>query len=156
MAERRTPSYRDVKPVTDLVTDDECFAAMQYLDETAHDLAKAQSDADYLEYMISAAEAVAALYSDERSVDKRKWDARASPSYLQRLEEWRDAKRTFLALRAKHEAAKLKVEVWRTIHADKRARDVPEPGQRASRADPPHRPPARGEYDDAAHSWSPT
>jgi hypothetical protein len=125
-----TRGYGDVKPVRDLVTDAECYAAMQFLDQTAHEIGAMQADAEHSEYMIGAAEAVSALYSDERSVEKRKWEARSSPSYLKRLEEWRDAKREFLALKARREAAGLKVEVWRTIHADKRARGVPEPGQR--------------------------
>lgn len=122
--------YSDVAPVRDLVTDAECYEAMQFLDESAHRIGVMQADTEYSEYMIGAAEAVSGLYSDERSAERRKWEARASPSYLKRLEDWRDAKREFLALKARREAANLKIEVWRTIHADKRSRDVVEPGRR--------------------------
>jgi hypothetical protein len=126
----RTPTYRDVQPITDLVTDEEAYEAMLYLDSVAHDFAIAQANADYAEYSVQIAEATGAVMSDETSADKRKYEARTSPLYKKKLDTWRRSKITYLEIKAKREAAQTKIDVWRTIHADKRLRDVTEPGRR--------------------------
>lgn len=120
------PAYRDVRPVRELVTDDEAWEAKVFLDETTHDIAEAQTDAEYAEYMIGVAEATGATLSDETSVDKKKWDARTSSTYAKQVKLWREARFAFLKLKARRDAAQLKVELWRTIRADKRAREVQE------------------------------
>jgi hypothetical protein len=125
-----TRSYQDVRPVRDLVTEEECYEAMVYLDQTAAEFGALQAEAKYREYMVGAAEAVGALYSDEKSADRRKYEARTSQAYLKRLEELREAERDYLTLRAKRDAAHVKIEVYRTTRADKRAREVPEPSHR--------------------------
>lgn len=133
MIDRRVPSYGDVRPVVDLVTDQECHDAMQFMDTIPHDYAVAQAEADYAEHLLSVTESVGAMLSEERAVDKKKWEARASRNYAERLIAWRVARTLFLEIKAKREAAQIKIEVWRTIHADKRSRDVPEPGRREAR-----------------------
>jgi hypothetical protein len=114
------PGYDAVRPVRELVTDTEAGEALHFLATSAHKIAELQSDRDYFEYMIAAAEAVGALYSTETAVDKRKWEARTSANYLNQMKQWRESAREFLALKAKREAAALKVDVWRTIQANKR------------------------------------
>lgn len=128
------PSYRDVRPVRDLVSDEQCYQAMQFLDESAHDFGVAKAQVEYLTYMIGVTEALGAQLSDERSVDKRKWDARTAQPYIDRVEALRQARMTFEELAAKREAAKLKVELARTIHADKRERGVQAPQQQRAYA----------------------
>lgn len=120
--DRYRPSHRDVRPVRDLVTDEDAHEAMQLLETTAFDVAKLQTDREYYAYMIGAAEAVGGLHSDERSADKRKWEARSGQYYLDQIKFWREATQKFLELKARRDAAILKIEVWRTIRADKRAR----------------------------------
>jgi hypothetical protein len=127
----RTPSHCDVQPITDLVTDEEAYEAMQFLDQVAHDFAVAYAEADYRAYLLKQVEAVGALLSDEKANDRRLWEARQSVPYTNAILEVRQAQLAFMEIKARREAAQLKIEVWRTIHADKRGRDVPEPGRRA-------------------------
>lgn len=130
--DRRRPTHRDVEPVRDLVTDEEAHEAMQLLDTTHFKVSKLQTDREYYAFMIGAAEAVGGLHSDERSADKRKWEARTSQHYLDQITAWREATQNFLELKARREGASLKIEVWRTIRADKRARQE-EPASRDSK-----------------------
>jgi hypothetical protein len=120
--DRHRPSHRDVQPVRDLVTDEEAHEAMHLLDTTYAKVAKLQTDREYYAYMIGAAEAVGGLHSDERSADKRKWEARSGQYYLDQIKAWREATQAFFELKARREGATLKIDIWRTIHADKRAR----------------------------------
>jgi hypothetical protein len=115
------PGYRDVAPVVDIVTDDEVGEALSLLATTAHDHAVAKADAKYLEYMVGLTEARAGLASDERSADKRKWEARSSPEYARALELMRAADIRNFELQGLRDAATAKVEVWRTLQANQRA-----------------------------------
>lgn len=124
MADRRSPSYRDVAPVRPLVTEDEAMEAMAFVDTIAHEFARTQAYADFLEYRLSIVEAVGATLSDERSVDKRKWDARASAAYSDAVQAWYTAKTEALTIKAKRDAAMMKLEIYRTGRADQRAREV--------------------------------
>lgn len=129
MAEQRRPGYRDVAPIRDLVSDEEAYEAMQYLDQVAHNFAEAQANADYEEYMLGVAEATGGMLSDEKSMDRRKWEARTSAQYGEQLKAFRKSKMRYLEIKARREAAQTKVDVWRTIHADKRTRGL-EPDRR--------------------------
>lgn len=132
----RQPGYRDVRPITDLVTDEDCYEAMKFLDTIAHDFASAYAQVDYRTYMLRQVEAVGAITieTDDNgkrlSNDARVWHSRSVPAYTRAIEALRDAQMRFKEIDAKRAAAQLKIEVWRTIHADKRSRDVPEPGRR--------------------------
>lgn len=117
-----SPSHRDVEPVRPLVDDEEMYEAMHFLDTSGHDLAVTQADWEYAEYIVGVAEAVAASFSDESSVDKRKWEARRHKTYSDALVEMRRRRMAFLEVKAKREAATQKIDVWRTIRADQRAR----------------------------------
>jgi hypothetical protein len=132
MSDRRTPTYRDVQPVRDLVTEDEAYEAMVYLDTIPHDYAIAYADIDYENYMMRSIEAVGALYSTETANDRRLWDARQSDAYAKHAKRVRDAQVRFKEIEARRAAAILKIEVYRTIRADKRAREVQE-GREADR-----------------------
>lgn len=116
----RRPGYDDVKPLRELVSDDEVGDAVRFVAETAHRFGTLQARVDYLAYMIGHAEAVAGLYSDEKSADRRKWEARTASSYLKSVEEWHSANTELQTLKAKRQAAELKKEVWQTLHADAR------------------------------------
>jgi hypothetical protein len=127
---RERPGYRHVRPVRDLVTDEEAHEAMQFLDTIPHAAAVAKAEWEYLDSMTSVTEAVGAQFSDERAVDKRKWDAKTSRAYTDNLAAVKKARIIQLEIEGKREAARIKIEVWRTIHADKRERGVAEPGRR--------------------------
>jgi hypothetical protein len=130
----RRPRYGDVRPVRDLVTTQECFEALQLLEDTSDKIGALSADVDYFKYMIGAAEGAAGLLSDERSADKRKWEARTAAHYLEEVDRLRTVASQFLALKAHRDVAFLKVELYRTIRADKRARELQDdPGPRSPR-----------------------
>src|SRR5215472_8245876 len=106
------------------------YDAMVFLDTVPHDWAEAVADADRAAYRISMAEAVGIMVSQEKSADRRKAEARNAPNFSKAVNEHYAAQLRMEELKAKRAAAQLKVEVWRTIHADKRQREVAEPGQR--------------------------
>jgi hypothetical protein len=127
---RRTPRYEDVQPVKDLVTNEEMYEAMVYMDQSPHDYAEAVADAEYAAYKIRMAEAVGILVSGERNAARQQADARTSQAYANAVEDNRRAQMQAEMMKARRAAAQLKIEVWRTLRADQRARDVSEPGSR--------------------------
>jgi hypothetical protein len=126
----RSPRYRDVEPITDLVTDEECYEAMQFADHIAHDYAVAIAAADRAAYRLRMIEAAGVMVSTQKSDARRQAEARISNAFAKAVEEQYDAQVLAEELKAKRAAAQQKVDVWRTIHADKRQRDVAEPGRR--------------------------
>ena len=76
--------------------------------------------------MMRSIEAVGALFSNETANDRRLWDARSSDAYAAHAKRVRDAQIRWKEIEAKRAAAILKIEVYRTIRADKRAREVQE------------------------------
>lgn len=124
MSDRRTPSGRDVRPVRDLVTDEEAAEALVYIDTIPHDYAIAYARQDLELHRLRATESVGALYSNETANDRRLWDARSGDGYMKQAQRLFQAQVAFQEIKAKRDAAMLKVELYRTIRADKRARDV--------------------------------
>jgi hypothetical protein len=125
MSGTRRPSYRDVRPVVDLVTDEEMYEAMQYIDTVAHDFAVAVADFDRADYRVRMAEAAGVMTSKEPNAARQQADARTSPHYLRTIDARYEAQMRLEEIKARRVAAQLKIEVWRTIHADKRIREVP-------------------------------
>lgn len=126
----RQPSYRDVQPIRDLVTDEEMYEAMQYLDLVAHDFAEATADFDRSEYRVKMAEAAGVIVSDEKNAARQQADARTSPHYGRAVDARYDAQLRLEEFKAKRAAAEIKIGVWRTLHADRRLREIPEAGRR--------------------------
>jgi hypothetical protein len=126
----RAPRYQDVEPVRDLVTDEECYEAMQLLDSIAHDYAVAIAAADRAAYQLRMAEAAGVMVSEQKSDARRQAESRVSAAYSRAVDVQYRAQLRAEELKAQRAAAQLKIEVWRTIHADKRSRDVAEPGRR--------------------------
>lgn len=121
----RRPSYDDVQPVRDLVDDEEMYEAMQFLDGIAHDYAVATADFDRCDYRVRMAEAAGVITSEEKSAVRQQADARTSPHYLRSVEARYEAQMRLEEIKARRMTAQLKIEVWRTIHADKRIREIP-------------------------------
>lgn len=132
MADRR-PSYRDVRPVRPLVSEDEAWEAKAYLDETAHDFAVAYADVDFETYMLRQIEAMGVVYSDAKASAARLYESRCSEAYGKQIERVRKAQLAFKELEAKRTAATLKIEVWRTVSANSRVRDALEASEPGSR-----------------------
>src|SRR3954468_17811671 len=110
----RRPTYQDVQPVRDLVTDEEAYEAMQYMDNSAHDFGVAIAHFEYADYQVKMAEAAGVLVSSETSDAKRQADARTSPQYEKAIKARYKAQLKREEMKAKREAAQIKVEVWRT------------------------------------------
>lgn len=124
MSNRRAPSYRDVAPVRPLVTADEAGEAMAYVDTIPHELGRTQAWADYLEYKLGMIESEGARLSSETSDQKRKWDAKASAGYAETALALFHARQEAITTKAKRDAMMMKLEIWRTCEATKRAREV--------------------------------
>ena len=120
----RRPGLRDVQPVKDLVTYEEAMEAKVYLDEIAHDWAEAYADVDYYTYLLRQTEALGAQMSDERAANAKLWDARTSEAYTNAVRRLRDAQTDMKLIEHRRQAALLKLELYRTIRADKRAREI--------------------------------
>jgi hypothetical protein len=126
----RTPTYRDVAPRHELVSYDEAMDAKVFIDESYKERAEAIADADYLEYMVSVVESEGLKNSKETSADRRKAEARTAALYLKRLKEWRDARIRALIIDGKVKFAQQKFDMFRTMEATRRARELAEADNR--------------------------
>lgn len=122
----RRPTYNDLKPRFEIVTEEEAYEAKVFVDENHDAVGKALADAEYLEWMVSVVEAEGINLSSEKSADKRKADARTSQLFLKKLQEWRDARAKAIALNGRYKMAAQKIEIWRTVEATRRARETAE------------------------------
>lgn len=122
MSHVRSPSYQDVRPnrSRDSLTEARAFEALERLHRTQAEWATLKAQRDRLEYMIGAAEAAAALYSNESSVEKRKWEARQSASYLQAVEQHFAVSERFFALDAERAALRLTIELFISLPGDRK------------------------------------
>jgi hypothetical protein len=117
----RQPTYEDVKPVVDLITDDEMWEAKVFIDETAHDFAVAKAAFNLAVDKVKMAEAAGVMLSKETNATRQQADARITPTYVRAIEAKGAAETRYEELLVKRRAAELKIEVWRTIAANKRA-----------------------------------
>lgn len=130
----RNPTYRDVQPVRDLVTEEDAMEAMAWLDSSPHESAEAFAAVDLHIALLRRAEADAALASAEKSNDRKLWEARTSNDYREAAFRLRDAQSTWKEMDLRRQVAMLKIELYRTICADKRQRQAQESeNERAAR-----------------------
>jgi hypothetical protein len=112
------------------VTDDECGDALRYLAETDFRVSRLLADMKLAEAMKDSAKSAGGLYSEEKSADKRKMDGETSPYYLDQLKAWHAAMDSYGGVANARDLARIKIEVWRTIQANKRLMEAPLPGRR--------------------------
>lgn len=120
---RHAPSYQEVRPVRELITEQEMMVALNYGDRTAEEEARAYANVGYQENLLKQIEAIGMQLSDEKAALARQMDARTSQPYTKAIVAVRDAIEVHRTIQNKRTAATLKVEVWRTLQANQRARD---------------------------------
>ena len=97
--------------------------AVDFIYKTAPIFAKAQSEHDYLCEFRKTKKSLLMLASPETSAVMREADAYANPEYLQVLEGMKVSGEAAIALKWQLEAAKLRVEIYRTDSANNRSID---------------------------------
>lgn len=95
--------------------------ATEYLIESAAEIAASAADLVRAEAMLRVVKAMAMKSSGEKSVAAQEVAAYASPAYLQAINDLVLATKCHEELRAKRDAAKARIEYWRSFNANQRA-----------------------------------
>ena len=103
-----------------LVTDDEVGDALRWLATNAKEIGEARAQMVRSAHLVKHTEALLFLASEEKTVDAKKADVKASKRWLEAAEEEAVAAGEFEKMRALREAAALRVEAWRTESASMR------------------------------------
>lgn len=99
---------------------DRAARATEYLIESAAEIAAARADLTKAENMLRVVKAMAMRMSNAKSVAAQETEAYASPQYLQAINDLTAATQAYEELRAKREAAKMRIEFWRSMNANQR------------------------------------
>lgn len=97
--------------------------AVNFILKTAPLFAAAQSQHDHLCEFRKTKKALLMLSSDESSAVMREADAYANPEYLEVLEGIKVAGQEAIELKWKLEAARMRVDIWRSQEASNRNQD---------------------------------
>lgn len=95
--------------------------ATEYLIESAAEIAAASADMVRAENMLRVVKAMAMKTSGEKSVAAQEVAAYASPQYLQAVNDLVAATQAYEELRAKRDAARARIEYWRSYNANQRS-----------------------------------
>jgi len=126
----RQPSYQDVLPIRDLVTEEEAWEAKQWLDTIADEWAEAMADHSRAQSRIKMAEAAGIMVSSEKSAIRQQADARTTPHYVRAVEAAYVAEKRREKLFVQRAAKDLICRLFQTIRADKRERGIPDQERR--------------------------
>lgn len=127
-----------IRSVQNLITLEEVYTSRIFMSDVGYEItevgaeiAKAQGDLRLHEEMLKSIEAVAAKMSEEKSNDRRLWEARSSRAYTDRVALIRSTLIHLQTLRARKdglyarkESALINIEIWRTMQANLRALDI--------------------------------
>lgn len=94
--------------------------AIEFIYKHAPLYAQAQSECDRLYEVRKSIKAVLMLHSEEKSAIMKEAEAHASPQYNQNIEEYKTQQQIAITLKWQLEAAKLKIDVWRSENASNR------------------------------------
>ena len=104
-----------------VVTDDECGKAMEWLVNNAKNTAQAIAEASYLQEYRKSLKAMLMSKAPDGSVASIEAYAYAHPDYQAHLKGLRAAVERAEYLKFLTAAARIKLEIWRTNHADMRS-----------------------------------
>ena len=103
-----------------MISDAECRRAVDFLVGSAAEYASARADTVQAENMLRVVKALAMRASDERSAAAQEREAYASVEYRAALAELFNATKEAEKLKALREAARMKIEAWRTFSSNAR------------------------------------
>lgn len=104
-----------------MISDAEVEKAIDYIRDNSGAAAKAKADRLHIEVFRKSKHAILFGQSPEKTVAASDAWAYAHPDYIELLEGYKVAIEQDERLKWLMEAAKLKVEVWRTVQANQRA-----------------------------------
>lgn len=106
-----------------MISNEQVEKALDYLRDTAEDLAQWRSRRVWLEEKKKTIRSHAFLGA-EGTVAEREAKARTDEEYLKALDDEREAVHEETLIRARRDAAEAKIEAWRSMEASKRASNV--------------------------------
>ena len=106
-----------------IVTDKEVAQALKYLQDTDHSCAQAAALKSYLDSKEKTILAMTFLDSTG-TVAEREARSRTGATYLEWMEQYREAVADFELQKAKRKRAELMVEVWRSCSANQRRGNI--------------------------------
>lgn len=96
-------------------------SATEYLIDSAAEIGAAKFDLVRCENMLRAVKALAMKNSGQNAVSAQERDAYASEAYSNAVNELARAAADYEELRAKRDAAKARIEYWRSLNANQRS-----------------------------------
>lgn len=100
---------------------DKASRATQYLVDSAAEIAAARANLTKAENMLRVVKSMAMRISNAKSSAAQETEAYASPQYLTAINELVAATQAYEELRALREAAKMRIEYWRSLNANQRS-----------------------------------
>lgn len=107
-----------------IVTDEDVEKALSFLRDSAADIGAARQQLAEKEALVKATEAILFLQSEEKSVEAKKADVRASWRWKEVSDEHAEAAGIFERMKALREAAAARIECWRSESANYRGMRV--------------------------------
>ena len=95
--------------------------AVDYLLESAPEIAAARAELTKREHMMKVVRAMAMRQSGEKSAAAQEVEAISSPAYQNAIAELCAAEEEYQKLRALREAASARIEYWRSLNANQRS-----------------------------------
>lgn len=108
----------------DTISDKHIEKALDFLRDSSGEYARARAEVKYLEQYRKTMKATTFLECRGDTIAERESKAYAAPAYVELLDRYHEAVYKAEELAAKRLAAELKIEVWRTVNANKRAGNI--------------------------------
>jgi hypothetical protein len=103
-----------------IVSEEDCDRAVDFIRDHAPIVAKARGELSYVEAYGKSLKAVIMKHSDEKSAAAQEREAYASPQWVEHCGNLRDATVAFELARGLVDAAKMRIDVWRSESANNR------------------------------------
>lgn len=97
------------------------YTATEFLINSAADIARAKADLVKCEAMLRVVKSIAMKNSGEKSVAAQEREAYASDQYMAAINSLYMATEEYEKLRSLRDAAKAKIEYWRSLNANQRS-----------------------------------
>ena len=97
------------------------YKATEFLVTSAADIARAKAELMKCEAMLRVVKSLAMRHSGEKSAAAQEREAYASDQYMTAINSLTMATEEYEKLRSLREAAKMKIEYWRSLNANQRS-----------------------------------
>lgn len=104
-----------------MISAEEAHRAVEFLIDSAAEYAAARAEQERAANMLRAIKALAMKASGESAVSAQEREAYASDAYADGIREQFEATKEAEKLRALRDAAKMKIEFWRSVNSNQKA-----------------------------------